>query len=325
MESSDTKIKILQKTRAYPFLGTPGERLDGCAFTTDASCRDYDWLVVFDEFDGVEELACPRERTILATWEPVSIKGYSPAYVRQFGHLLTNRPPEAERHPHTHLGRGYFYWFNGRSYSDSAAAVIPEKTETISIVCSAKKMSHTRHLDRFRLASAIARGVPELAWFGAGVRPVSPKYRALDPYRYHVAIENHIAPHHWTEKLADALLSECLPFYAGDPAIGEALPPECLVPIPIDDPEGAVAIIRDAIASDEYSRRIGAVREAKRLLLGKYNFWSQVAAIVEAERGQAVAPADVSRPQFVRSRRALRWSSPAAALGEFWMHLKRGF
>ena len=325
MESGNTKIKILQKTRAYPFLGTPGERLDGCEFTTDASCRDYDWLVVFDEFDGVEELACPRERTILATWEPVSIKGYTSSYVRQFGHLLTNRPPDAERHPHTHLGRGYFYWFNGRSYAACASTAIPEKTETISMVCSAKKMRHTRHLDRFNLASAIAREVAGLDWFGAGVKLVAPKYKALDPYRYHVTIENHIAPHHWTEKLADALLSECLPFYAGDPAIGEVLPPECLVPIPIDDSERAVAIIREAIAADEYSRRIGAVREAKRLLLEKYNFWSQVAALVKAEQGQAVTPVDAARPQFVRSRKALRWGSPAAAIEEFWMHLKRGF
>ena len=300
MESIGTKIKILQKTRAYPSLGTPGERLDGCEFTTDASCRDYDWLVVFDEFDGVEELACPRERTILATWEPVSIKSYSPAYVRQFGHLLTNRPPEAERHPHTHLGRGYFYWFNGRSYAANAATPIPEKTETISIVCSAKKMRHTRHLDRFNLASAIAREVPGLAWFGAGVKLVSPKYRALDPYRYHVALENHIAPHHWTEKLADALLSECLPFYAGDPAIGEALPPECVVPIPIDDPERAVAIIRGSIAADEYSRRVAAVREAKRLILEKYNFWSQVAAVVKAASVSGMRLPTPRRPLALR-------------------------
>ena len=321
-----TTIKVLQTTRAYPGLGTPGERLGDYAFVTDAACREYDWLVVFDELDGREELACPRERTVLATWEPVSIKSYTPSFVRQFGHLLTNRPPEAEGHPHTHLGRGYFYWFNGLPYAANATRAIPPKTADLSMVCSAKRMRRTRHADRFRLAEAIARGVPGVAWFGHGVRPVARKHEALDPYRYHVAVENHIAPHHWTEKLADALLSECLTFYAGDPLIGEVLPPECVIPIPIGDPDEAVRIIRGAIAADEYARRLGAVREAKRLILEKYNFWAQVIALVEGEeKGGAAAPSSSPRPEFVYSRRELRRRSPRAALEEFWAHLKRGF
>ena len=69
-------------------------------FVYDPACADYDWLVVFDEMPvDCEVLRCPRERTVLCTWEPVSIKSYSKAYTRQFGHLLTNRPPEADRHP----------------------------------------------------------------------------------------------------------------------------------------------------------------------------------------------------------------------------------
>ena len=53
--------------------------------TADPACRDYDWLVVFDDLAEVETLACPRERTILATWEPVSIKNYCRAFTRPFG------------------------------------------------------------------------------------------------------------------------------------------------------------------------------------------------------------------------------------------------
>ena len=44
--------------------------LDGrYEFVYDPACRDYDWLVVFDELPvACEELACPREHTILCTW-----------------------------------------------------------------------------------------------------------------------------------------------------------------------------------------------------------------------------------------------------------------
>ena len=37
---------------------------------------------------------------------------------------------------------------------------------------------------------------------------------------------------HWTEKFADAILCECLPFYAGDPALTEVFPAESLIPRP---------------------------------------------------------------------------------------------
>jgi len=38
------------------------------------------------------------------------------------------------------------------------------------------------------------------------------KAAALDPYQYHIAIENHVFTHHMTEKLPDAFLGYTLPF-----------------------------------------------------------------------------------------------------------------
>lgn len=309
------------------------EHRPGYFFTYDAACRDYDWLVVYEDLSdkrvgslvhGYEPLCCPRERTIFCTWEPTSIKSYSKRFTRQFGHLLTNRPPEAERHSHYHLGRGYFFWFNDRDYRENATVVLPPKTKTISAVCSNKRMRFTRHHDRFRLLQALAKEVDGLDWFGRGVRPFGKKYEVMDPYKYHVAVENHIAPHHWTEKLADAFLCECLPFYAGDPAIGEIFPPESLVPIPIDDPAEAVKIIRSAIASGEYEKRVEAVLESKRLILEKYNFWDQVISVIEASRGQSESPVDPANPPRIYSRHGLRQHSFGALLEDGFVHLLKG-
>lgn len=316
-----TKIKVLCgfKERA----GGPWfEYAPGWVFTQDRDCRDYDWLVVFDEMPvDREELACPREHTILATWEPVSIKSYSRAYTRQFGHLLTNRPFEAENHPHYFLGRGYYLWFNGRRfYADTAAAVMPPKTNLISAVCSAKRMKHTSHDARYRLVERLNAEIAGFDWYGKGIRPISKKYEAIDSYKYHVAIENHIGAHHWTEKLADAFLSECLPFYAGDPALAECFPTESYIPIPIDDPDEAVRIIRGSIASGECEKRREAVLESRRLVLSKYNFWAQVIALIEArESAPASAPGG-----FVYERHVLRRCNPLAALEDAWLHLTRG-
>ena len=316
-----TKIKVLCGFRER--AGGPRfEYAPGWVFTQDRDCRDYDWLVVFDEMPvKSEELACPREHTILATWEPVSIKSYSRAYTRQFGHLLTNRPPEAENHPNYFLGRGYYLWFNGRRfYKDTAAAVMPPKTKLISAVCSAKQMKHTSHDARYRLVERLNAEIAGFDWYGKGVRPISKKFEALDAYKYHVAVENHIGAHYWTEKLADAFLSECLPFYGGDPKIFELFPKESIIPIPIDAPEEAVRIVRTAIAGGEYEKRREAVLEAKRLVLSKYNFWAQVIELIKtSEREPTTASGG-----FVYDRHVLRWRHPSTLLADVRQHVRRG-
>ena len=329
-ELMSLKIKVLGNASQIGL--PPVEARPGYVFTLDPSCDDYDWLVVFDELPlddrgtcrgGCEPLACPPENTILCTWEPVSIKSYSKAYTRQFCHLLTNRPPEAEGHPGYHLGRGYFPWCNGHALGEFR--ISPRKAKTISAVCSAKRMRHSKHFARFRLVSEMAKAIPEMDWFGYGVRPLAKKYEALDAYKYHVAVENHIGVHHWTEKFADAILSECLPFYAGDPAVGEIFPKESYIPIPIDDPAEAIRIVRAAIMADEYAKRREAVLEAKRLILEKYNFADQVIGVIR-ESGDASCPTRrdaVSAGGFVYSRRTLRWHSPSAAIEDLLWHLRR--
>ena len=288
-------------------------------FIYDASCDDYDWFVVFDELPVVSaELRCPAENTILCTWEPVSIKSYSKAYTRQFGHLLTNRPPEAERHPHYHLGRGYFPWFV-REVPRTGSAV--DKPHLISTVCSAKQMKHTKHHARFELVSELARAISEMDWYGKGVKPLERKEDALTPYKYHVAIENHIGVHHWTEKFSDAILCECLPFYAGDPAVGEIFPKDCFIPIPIDDPAETVRIVKEAIGNGEYEKRRGAILEAKRLILTKYNFWQQVIGVIE--EGGATRRDAASAGGRIYARKELRKRSVPAALEDGWGHLRR--
>lgn len=292
-------------------------------FVSDPSCTDYDWLVVYDELKDPLDVRCPRERTILALDEPVSIKSYSQAYCRQFGHLLTNRPWEAERHPHYHQGRGHYMWFVGRTPQEVDAAVLPPKERLVSAICSSKQMRHTRHQARFRLMETLAREIPGLDWFGKGVRTFGKKYEVSDPYKYQVVVENHIAPHHWSEKIADAFLCECLPFYAGAPDLSDDFPKESFIPIPIDDPGEAVRIVRQAIAAGAYESRREAVLEAKRLVREKYNFWAQVIGIVESEAQQATTPVDPARPVTLYPRKTLRRRSLSAALEDGWFHLRQ--
>ena len=313
-------VKVLNKKRCLRKREVG--HIPGIVFTYDAACRDYDWLLVYDEMADAERLACPWQHTILATQEPVSVKSYSKAYVRQFAHYLTNRPFEAERHPGWYFGRGYYTWYNGHTREELQHLDFLKKDRLISAVCSSKQMRHTQHHVRYELIRHLAGHVNGFDWFGRGVRPLEggKKYAALDGYRYHVAVENHIAPGHWSEKIADSILSECLTFYAGDPDLGQVLPPDSFIPIPIDDPVAAEAIIRKAIADDEWTKRLPAIREAKRLLLEKYNLWAQVAALIE---NVPAVDRPGAAPRTIYPRKTLRLRNPLVALSDGIGHLRQ--
>lgn len=309
------KIKIVGKTKMFRISGNDELEFEkGVVFTCDPQCADYDWLVAFDDLSESEVLRCPRERTILATWEPVNVKPYLRPFVEQFGHYLSNRPEWTEMHPHYHLGRGYFPWFVLRPLKKLAEEVRGPKTDSVVAICTKKSMRHTAHHARFALLSFLLKRMPGMKWFGFGFNRLSDKYAELCAAKYHLVVENNLAPHGWSEKIADALLCECLPFYAGDPKLEEVLPRDAFVRIPVDDPPAAERIVREAVAKDEWVKRLPAIREAKRLLLTKYNFWSQVLDVIRASEGQVETPVDQTRPTVLRTRRELAFSHPFAAV-----------
>ena len=112
-----------------------------------------------------------------------------------------------------------------------------------------------------------------------------------------------------------------LPFYAGDPAIGEIFPKESFIPIPIDDPAEAVCIVKEAIAAGEYDKRREAILEAKRLILEKYNFFDQIIDVIRT--ASAIQGIQKSAGEAIWSRRSLRWHSLSAFAEDFWWHMRR--
>lgn len=291
-------------------------------FTYDIYCRDYDWLLVYDDFSKekiadmpweVEELACPREQTILVTQEPPTIKLYPDCYTRQFGYVLTTQDATYLPHPNYRVGRGCLMWFAGYDMEEALAEPNYPKTKLISTVCSNKMMKHTQHFSRFKLTQYLSAHMPELDWYGRGMKALKNKTDALSPYKYHIAVENYIHRHHWTEKIADPLLGMCLTFYAGDPALQEILPEGSFVPIPIDDPPAALEIIQKSIRDNEYEKRLPAIKEARRLIATRYNLRDQVAEIIQNHTPGT--PEQSTHPFVLKGRHTLR-RNPLNALGE---------
>lgn len=295
MHARDTiRVKVLSREPARILSRQlPGDLAwGGCRFLFDAAERDYDWLVVYNDLPHrrgetnslqQEMLACAPRHTLLVTTEPASIKAYGSAFVAQFACVLTSQEEWALPHPDRIYSQPALHWFYGvgrdhaLGYEVLAAMPPPEKTADISMVWSGKKGYFTEHSKRHAFMQRARAELAGLEVYGRGVRELDDKAEALDPYRYHIAIENHIGPHHWTEKLADPFLACTLPFYSGCPNVGEYFPPESLIPIDIGDVRGSLAVIRRAIENREYEKRLPHVLEARRRVLEEYNLFAVLA------------------------------------------------
>lgn len=272
------RVKFVTKNRVDPEHFTRlSNSFPNISYDFRPDATDYDWLVVYDDLPASggerltlneERLSCPRERTILITYEPSSIKYYGSDYARQFGVLLTSQEEAILPHPNRHPMPPVGVWFYGGVDQVERLPSPPEKTGTISLFASGKRMQHSLHARRFDLLADIQSSLADtLDIFGRGYQYVEHKAEGIDAFRYHVAVENHIAPHHWTEKLSDCYLGYCLPIYAGCPNAADYFPEESFIPIDIRDSEGALARIREAIAGNEYEKRLPAIVEARRRVL----------------------------------------------------------
>lgn len=302
-------------------------RFGRCRYVFDPDERDYDWLVVYDDLSPVadekfsvrrEPLACPREQTVLVTAEPSSIKCYSEDFCAQFGLVITHHQPWAIRHPNLLYSQTGYPWFYGRSAGgvlgfDRILAHPPlDKTRLISTVCSAKQDPGTLQRQRFEFTARLQEALPDMDRYGKGVRPLDDKAGVLDDYRYHVAIENDVAPHYFTEKLVDAFLGLSLPFYYGCPNAADYFPAGSFIPIDIFDFEGSLRIIREALDSNAWAQRLTELQEARRRVLQEHNLFALLAREIEARHPAPGGPA--AKPVTLLSRRAQRNSGPLVFL-----------
>ena len=330
-ESHLIRVKVLtpipQRYFMHQFSG--GEPVwAGCRFSFDPLDRDYDWLVVYEDLPGLpdvprnkrrEVLACHPEHTMLTTTEPSSIKHYGNAYANQFGCVLTSQEDWALPHRDRIFSQAGLIWIYGVGQDretpfDEMAAHPPEhKTRNLSMVFSPKRMRHTLHKRRNDFMQRLMTLMPEMDVYGRGARPLDDKAEALDAYRYHVAIENYVGPHHWTEKLADAYLGLTLPFYCGCTNAADYFPAESFITVDMKDPEGAARIIRQAMANNEFEKRLPAIQEARRRVLYEHNLFAVVSREIQ-KRHDPDLKADGH--SAIYSRHALRKLSLTGGLRE---------
>lgn len=328
------RVKFLSKSQASDsnyawwlrLFPSQVPRWGACDFIFDQRCRDYDWLMVYDDLpksgderfpNWAERLPSLKANSLLITAEPSVIKNYGRSFVNQFGWILSSQEPWAIKHPRVIQSQTGYVWFYGSSGGRGSYDVLskqapPLKSLPISTVCSNKQMRHTLHHARYQFTRDLKARLPLLDVFGQGVRPIADKADALDPYQLHVAIENHVCRHHWTEKLSDPFLGYCLPLYHGCPNTLDYFPEESHIPINIDHLDEACERIKQALQDREYDKRLPAIQEARRRILNEFALFPLVARLIE-ERHQIRGDEPVACHD-IYSRRSLRKKQPVAAV-----------
>ena len=328
---SPIKVKIIARGHdSYPWeRQTPGNsgRWNNCQFIFDRNSKNYDWLVVIDDLSRrhtsePELLNCADEHTLLVTTEPPSITRYGRSFAAQFEHLLTSQSEHVLPHSrriHSHTGN---LWFSGYSYDEIVANGIPQKNSTLSTVCSSKQQRHTIHKNRYNFTFWLKQKLPELDIFGHGVRFIKNKYETTDTYRYHLAIENYIGPHHWTEKLSDPYLSGTVPIYYGCPNIDEYFPKDSYIAIDINNREAAYNTIKSCITDpQDFANRIDALREAQRLVLDKYNLLAMLDQIISKH----FSPPRKTSGRLLYNRKQMRHRHPRDLANHLCWSVKKHF
>jgi len=275
-----------------------------------------------------ERLACHPNNTLFITQEPSDIKIYGPGFLSQYGHVLSAQSSSTLHHDnHIHYVSP-IRWFYGRplekndhnyaTHDQLSQMDSPNKNRLISTVCSDKTMTPTLKA-RFELTAFLKSNLgEEFDWFGRGIRPINDKSEGLDSYKYHLAVENFISPHYWTEKIADSFLAYCLPFYYGPDNITDYFEADSFIPVDIFKPEETLGTIQKHLADQTYEKRLSAIKKARNQVLNDYNMMSVIARIVKDKHQEKPRVKDTE----ILGRHGFRKAHPIKAMSDLAFRAK---
>lgn len=276
-------VKISGEDPSWPLLRqTPNSQgtWGGCQFFVNDDSSQCDYWIVYDGLQKPETARCPPQNVFLFTAEPPSVRTYHPRFAAQFAGVITCH--EEIRHRQViHTQQALPWHLLNKTYDDLAQEDAPKKTKSLSVISSNKAFT-AGHRQRVEFVERLTQRLDgDIDHVGKGTR-VPNKWDGLGDYKYTVVIENSSFRDYWTEKIADAFLAGCHPFYFGCPNIGDYFPAGSYTEIDIHDFDSALAVIQEAIAQGRFEATAEARLQAKNLVLDKYNLFPVIAGMTSA-------------------------------------------
>lgn len=155
-----------------------------------------------------------------------------------------------------------------------------DKTKDISCVVSSK------HSHRNNYVKSLFKGDSPIDLYGRGHQPSyygknykgqlnydgKCKLKGLLDYKYSIVLENSQQKNYWTEKLADAYLSWCVPLYWGCPNMFDYFPKNSYHLLDINN-NNSIEQIKEII---KQPIDIESLTKARNIILDEYNIWEVI-------------------------------------------------
>ncbi|WP_114008187.1 hypothetical protein [Cohaesibacter intestini] len=321
------------------FRQTPGS--DGCWNDLQVILEDpeqkADWLVAYDRHKAPLKTRVPKARRVLVISEPPDFQAYPEAYLDQFGIVLSPYNVKGFKGL-TRITQTALPWFYGMDIGAGGSLHVSKDWQALSqpvrtledrsleltAICSTKSQTknQVRRLRFLRLLK-VALG-ERLTIFGRGFQPLEDKAEVIENSRYHLALENNLLPHGWTEKTADTLLGGAFLIHGGSPAIADDFDKDGLLWIDLTRPRESVERIRQCLDQGRAGNERAAIamQANKDRLMHEHNLFAVLDKLVIDLSPELADIPLLERPEPIRWIKASRLSRllkvPRAAKRLLW-------
>lgn len=266
-------VGIIYQLFSYPNLYRQTPHVSGMwnnvRFLINELSEPCDILLVLNRLYEAIEVTC-GEVWLLVQEPPIDY--YHPwIFEGQDAYSRVYSPYCPGRSPYCTASHGALPWHIEKTYDELKILSSPVKNKTLSWITS-DKVGFKGRKERMNFLKSLTESNIEFDLYGKGFRPIADKYEGLAQYRYSLAIENHSAPHYWTEKIADCFLSWTMPIYYGCSNLDEYFPRESFVQIDIHD-RYVLKQISEVTETELYLKNRDAIAEARRLVLDEYQLF----------------------------------------------------
>ncbi len=248
---------------------------DEFAFTVD-NRPEANALLVFNNPSESIDIACDQGKILAFMMEP-GVYLENPWMFKRLDKYASVYSP-IDQSPNTTLSHGYLGWHFQHDWQYLSQLSIPQKTKNISCIASNLKQLKGHRL-RTGFVNMLRKKMPQIDFFGRGIHFLPDKLDGLLPYRFSIAIENTSAPYYFTEKINDCFLTYTVPLYYGCKNVGKYFPEKSFIHLDINKPRQAINKIQKVIEDNDWENRLDALKEARDLVLNKYQPLAGAAAI----------------------------------------------
>jgi len=210
------------------------------------------------------------------------------SFLNQFGSILSPKPIYLNQSENT---PPFLPWkLRGPAFGEYQESDIeyyenlyPIKNKLMSVISSSKDITDHQKLRINFLNILQDRFNGDIDFFGKGFTSIETKEKGTLNYKYNIVIENNIYKNVISEKILDSYLGLSYPLYSGASNLEDFFPKESFTKLDLNDFNGSIQKIEHILENDFYNKKVKALKDARNIVLNKFNLIYRIDAIVESK------------------------------------------